>query len=158
MFRFRALLSLLLAFVSAFLVSCGGSGTVSTPPVYTNAQIQQIQQYLPEIQSAYQRLPALNNAIQARDWQEIRSTIRGPFGSMIQDLKYITSHLLPDDQKVARDVSRNIFNDFIDIDRAAVENNAESARSGFDAAVRDIEKFIERLPEKPVSAVEAQGT
>jgi photosystem II protein PsbQ len=157
MFRFRALLSLLLAFVSTVLISCGGPGTVSAPPVYTETQIQQIQQYLPEIQSAYQRLPALNKAIQARNWQEIRSTIRGPFGSMIQDLKYVTGHLLPEDQKVARDVSRNIFQDFIDIDQAAVDNNVESALSSFDSAVRDIEKFIDRLPERPDSTTAEPG-
>ena len=154
MFRLRPLLSLLLAFTAALLVSCGGPEAVSAPPTYTSEQLQKIQQYLPEIQSAYQRLPALSTAIQNKNWQEIRSTIRGPFGSMIQDLQYVTSHLLPADQKVAREVSRNIFTDFIDIDRAAVDNNVDSALTGFDSAVRDIEKFITQLPEAPSSELE----
>ena len=154
MLRFRPLLSLLLAFAAALLVSCGGPGTVSAPPTYTSEQLQQIQRYLPEIQSAYQRLPALNTAIQNKNWQEIRSTIRGPFGSMIQDLKYVTGHLLPDDKKAANEVSRNIFKDFIDIDRAAVDNNVESALTSFDSAVRDIEKFITQLPEAPSTEAE----
>jgi photosystem II protein PsbQ len=153
MFRFRALLSGLLACVAFVLVSCGGPGAVSVPPTYTDAQLQQIQQYLPEIQSAYQRLDALSDAIRGQNWQEIRSTIRGPFGSMIQDMKYVTTHLLPADQKIARDISRDVFQDFIGIDQAAVNNNADAALRSFDAAVQDLEKFLAQLPEMPVAAV-----
>jgi photosystem II protein PsbQ len=149
MFRFRALLSCLFALVAFVLVSCGGPATVSPPPVYTDAQLQQIQQYLPEIQGAYERLNALNTAIQGRNWQEIRSTIRGPFGSMIEDLKYVTSHLLPEDQKIARETSRDIFQDFIAIDQAAVDKNVDVALRSFDEAVRDIEKYLGGLPEMP---------
>ncbi len=157
MFRFRALLSFLFVCVAFVLVSCGGPKTVAVPPTYTEAQLQQIQQYLPEIQNAYQRLEALNAAIQGKNWQEIRSTIRGPFGSMIQDLKYVTSHLLPDDQKAAREISRDILQDFIGIDQAAVENNTDAALRSFDEAVRDMEKFIGRLPEMPVAAASANA-
>lgn len=153
MFRFRALLSCLFAFVAFVLVSCGGPATVSPPPVYTDAQLQQIQQYLPEIQGAYGRLDALNTAIQNRNWQEIRSTIRGPFGSMIEDLKYVTSHLLPEDQKIARETSRDIFQDFIAIDQAAVDKNVDSALRSFDETVRDIEKYLGQLPKMPESSV-----
>jgi photosystem II protein PsbQ len=155
MFRFRALLSCLFALVAFVLVSCGGPATVSPPPVYTDAQLQQIQQYLPEIQGAYERLNALNTAIQGRNWQEIRSTIRGPFGSMIEDLKYVTSHLLPEDQKIARETSRDIFQDFIAIDQAAVDKNVDSALRSFDAAVRDIEKYLGQLPEMPGTSEDA---
>jgi photosystem II protein PsbQ len=149
MFRFRTLLSCLFAFVAFALVSCGGPATVSAPPVYTDVQLQQIQQYLPEIQGAYERLGDLNTAIQSKNWQEIRSTIRGPFGSMIEDLKYVTSHLLPADQKIARATARDIFQDFIAIDQAAVEKNVDSALGSFDQAVRDIEKYLGQLPEMP---------
>jgi photosystem II protein PsbQ len=155
MFRFRALLSLLFAFIAVVLVSCGGPATVSAPPVYTDVQIQQIQQYLPEIQGAYERLDALNAAIQGRNWQEIRSTIRGPFGSMIEDLKYVTSHLLPEDQKIARETSRDIFQDFIAIDQAAVDKNVDAALQSFDEAVRDIEKYLGRLPQVPETSEDA---
>jgi photosystem II protein PsbQ len=158
MFRFRALLSLLFACVAFTLVSCGGPKAAIVPPTYTDAQLQQIQQYLPEIQGAYQRLDALNAAIQSRNWQEIRSTIRGPFGSMIQDMKYVTTHLLPSDQKAAREISRNIFQDFIGIDQAAVDNNTDAALRSFDEAVRDLEKFIAQLPEMPVTAAAAEET
>jgi photosystem II protein PsbQ len=151
MFRFRALLSCLFACVAFVLVSCGGPATVSAPPVYTDVQLQQIQQYLPEIQGAYERLGALNTAIQGRNWQEIRSTIRGPFGSMIEDLKYVTSHLLPDDQKAARATSRDIFQDFIALDQAAVDKNVDTALHSFDEAVRDIEKYLGQLPEMPAA-------
>lgn len=158
MFRFRALLSCLLACVAFVLVSCGGPSAVSVPPTYTDAQLQQIQQYLPEIQSAYQRLDALNTAIQNRNWQEIRSTIRGPFGSMIQDMKYVTTHLLPSDRKAAVKISRDVFQDFIGIDQAAIENNVDGALHSFDEAVRDLEKFIAQLPDMPVAAATAEDT
>jgi photosystem II protein PsbQ len=149
MYRFRALLSCLFVFVAFVLVSCSGPATVSAPPVYTDVQLQQIQQYLPEIQGAYDRLGALSTAIQSKNWQEIRSTIRGPFGSMIEDLKYVTSHLLPEDQKIARETSRDIFKDFIAIDQAAVEKNVDAALGSLDQAVRDIEKYLGRLPAMP---------
>jgi photosystem II protein PsbQ len=147
MFRFRALLSCLFAMVAFALVSCGGPSTVAVPPTYTEAQLQKIQQYLPEIQSAYGRLDALGAAIQDQNWQEVRSTIRGPFGSMIQDMKYVTSNLLPADQKIAREVSRSIFQDFIDIDQAAIATNADAALRGLDNANKDIDAFLGGLPE-----------
>ncbi|MCG9891737.1 MAG: photosystem II protein PsbQ [Thermosynechococcaceae cyanobacterium MS004] len=149
MFRFRALISLLLTIVAVVLVSCGGPSAVSAPPVYTDAQLERIQQYLPEIQSAYQRFDALNDSIQARNWQDIRSTIRGPFGSLIENLKYVTSNLLPEEQKAAREISRDIFQDFIGIDQAATNKNVDAALQSFDSAVRDVEKFLAKLPELP---------
>lgn len=155
MVKFRALLSFLFACVAFVLVGCGGPVAVSVPPTYTDAQLQQIQQYLPEIQSAYERLDALGAAIQAGNWQEVRSTIRGPFGSMIQDLKYVNSHLLPADQKVAQELSRNIFQDFVDIDQAAASTNVNVALQSFNTAVQDIEKFLGQLPEMPAQASEA---
>jgi photosystem II protein PsbQ len=133
--------------VAFVLVSCGGPSAVTVPPTYTEAQLQKIQQYLPEIQGAYGRLDALGAAIQGQNWQEVRSTIRGPFGSMIQDLKYVTSNLLPADQKAAREVSRSIFQDFIDIDQAAVATNVGAALQGFDNAAKDIDAFLGGLPE-----------
>ncbi|HEY9825884.1 MAG TPA: photosystem II protein PsbQ [Stenomitos sp.] len=155
MVKFRALLSFLFACVAFVLVGCGGPAAVSVPPTYTDAQLQQIQQYLPEIQSAYERLDALGAAIQAGNWQEVRSTIRGPFGSMIQDLKYVNSHLLPADQKVAQELSRNIFQDFVDIDQAAASTNVNVALQSFNTAVQDIEKFLGQLPELPAQAADA---
>jgi photosystem II protein PsbQ len=153
MFRFRALFSLIFACAAFLLVSCGGPSVVSVPPTYTDAQLQQIQQYLPEIESAYKRLDALSDAIKDEKWQEIRSTIRGPFGSMIQDMKYVNSHLLPADQKVATKIARDVFQDFIDIDQAAIANNADAALRGFDSAVQDLEKFLAQLPEMPTAKV-----
>jgi photosystem II protein PsbQ len=140
--------------VAFVLVSCGGPSTVAVAPTYTAAQLQKIQQYLPEIQSANGRLEALGAAIQDQKWQEVRSTIRGPFGSLIQDLKYVTSNLLPADQKVAREVSRNIFQDFIEIDQAAVATNVDGALRGFDSAAKDIEAFLGNLPELPSTVTE----
>ncbi len=155
MFRFRALLSCLFVMVAFVLVSCSGPSTVAVAPTYTETQLQKIQQYLPEIQDAYGRLDALGAAIQDREWQEVRSTIRGPFGSMIQDLKYVTSNLLPVDQKAARDVSRSIFQDFIDIDQAAVATNVDAALRGFESAAKDIDAFLGSLPEMPTAAAPA---
>jgi photosystem II protein PsbQ len=155
MFRFRALLSCLFVMVAFVLVSCGGPSTVAVAPTYTEAQLQKIQQYLPEIQGAYGRLDALSAAIQGQSWQDVRSTIRGPFGSMIQDLKYVTSNLLPADQKAARDISRSIFQDFIAIDQAAVATNVDAALRGFDSAAKDIDAFLDSLPEMPTAAAPA---
>jgi photosystem II protein PsbQ len=162
MFRFRALLSCLFVMVAFVLVSCSGPSTVAVAPTYTEAQLQKIQQYLPEIKGAYGRLDALSAAIQDRNWQEVRSTIRGPFGSMIQDLKYVTSNLLPADQKAAREVSRSIFQDFIDIDQAAAATNVDAALKGFESAAKDIDAFLGNLPEMPTAeapvAAEAEAT
>ncbi len=149
MFRFRAFFSVILALVAFVLVSCGGPKAVAPPPTYSETQLQQIQQYLPEIQGAYDRLDALNDAILEGNWQEIRSTIRGPFGSMLQDLNYVTLHLLPSDQTTARSLSRKLFQDFQAIDLAASEKNIDSAESSFNAAVRDLDQFLANLPEMP---------
>lgn len=146
MSRLRSLLSVVLAFVACLLVSCGGPTAVAPPPTYTEAQLQQIQQYLPSVEDKYTEMNGLAEAIQQSNWQEIRTIMRGPLGQMIQDMYNVNRHLLPSDQKAAQSSTRKFFEDFVAIDQAATNKNAVDASKYFDRAVQDFEQFLSYVP------------
>jgi photosystem II protein PsbQ len=152
--RLRGLLSVVFALMACFLVSCSGPSAVAPPPTYSEAQLQQIQQYLPDIQDKFARMDNLAKAIQQSNWQEIATIMRGPLGQMIQDMRNVNRHLLPSDQKAAQELTRTFFEDFVAIDQSATNKNAMDASKYYDEAVRDFEKDLSRLPEMPEIADE----
>ncbi len=157
MSNLRSLLSWLLAGVLALtLVGCGGPAAVTPPPTYDADQIVQIQKYAPSILATHERFDELLVAIDDANWTEAQNLMRGPFGQMLQDMNYLSLHLLPSDQKVARKASRSIFEDFVRIDQAAADNNVESAVRAYDQVLADFEQFIKTVPE--TALVQATAT
>ncbi len=147
MFKSRSWLSAVIAMLAFVLVSCSGPTKVAIPTTYSEGQIQQIQFYVPNFLEAKDRLTDLSNEIKEQDWQDVQGIMRGPLGETLQEMNYAARNLLPKDQEAAKSTARAIFDDFISIDAAVANKNVYEAQSGYDAVVRDFDRYLSILPE-----------
>ncbi|MDF5740039.1 MULTISPECIES: photosystem II protein PsbQ [unclassified Nostoc] len=146
MVRQRSIFSFFLVLLATFLISCGGPGVAVAPPTYTATQLERIQEYVPEIQAVRDRSQELKILIQKGDWINVRNFIHGPITEARLNLTYVTSNLLPKDQPTAREITRNLFNDLVKLDKATSAGNPQVALSKSEAAFADIDKFLQLLP------------
>ena len=147
MARQRSILSLILVILATFLISCGGPTVATAPPTYTTAQLEKIQEYVPNIVSVRDRSAELQKLIQRNDWIDVGNFIHGPMTSAKQNMTYITSNLLPKDQPEARKITRDLFNHLVKIDQAAADRNSQLALSNNKAVFADIDNFLQLLPQ-----------
>jgi photosystem II protein PsbQ len=152
MARQRNIFSLILVLLATFLISCGGPTVAKVPPTYTQAQLQQIQEYVPEIETVRDRSQELQQLIQRNDWIKVGNFIHGPMAEARLAMTYVVPHLLPNDQPKARQVARDLFNDLVKIDQAAKDRNSQLALSNYKAAFTEIDKFLQLLPETSTQA------
>lgn len=146
MARQRSIFSLILVILATFLISCGGPSVAVAPPTYTAAQLQKIQEYVPDIQAVRDRSEELQQLIQKQDWINVGNFIHGPITEARLNLTYITPNLLPKDQSTARQITRDLFNHLVKIDQAAKIGNSQLALNNYKATIADIDKFLELLP------------
>ncbi|MBD2304914.1 photosystem II protein PsbQ [Chroococcidiopsis sp. FACHB-1243] len=148
MLRHRSFLSLILVILATFLIGCSSPGTATVPPTYSSAQIQQIQQYIPDIQSlrdrASREIPSL---VQRKDWIDVGNFVHGPLGELRLTMNYMTRNLLPQDQSKAKQITRNFFNDLVAVDQAAQQGDAKKALLNAREAIADIDNFLQLLPQ-----------
>jgi photosystem II protein PsbQ len=146
MARQRSIFSLLLVILATFLISCGGPSVAVAPPTYTASHLEKIQEYVPDIQAVRDRSKELQQLIQNQDWINVGNFIHGPITEARLNLTYITPNLLPKDQSTARQITRDLLNHLVKIDRAAKIGNTQQALSNYKATIADIDKFLELLP------------
>lgn len=60
-------------------------------------------------------------------------------------MNYIAPNLLPQEQKSARKISRNMLNNLLKIDRATKVGNSLLALNSYSAVYADIDKFLKLL-------------
>lgn len=147
MARQRSILSLILVILATFLISCGGPTVATAPPTYTTAQLEKIQEYIPDILSVRDRSEELQKLIRRNDWIDVGNFIHGPMTSVKLNMSYIASNLLPKDQSQARQITRDLFNHLVKIDQAAADRNSQQALSNNKAAFADIDNFLQLLPQ-----------
>ncbi len=143
---YRSVLSLILLIVATFLVSCGSPSAAKLPETYTSAQIEQIQQYVPDLVALRDRMNEIPTLIQRRDWIDVSNFVHGPLGELRMKMTYVTRNLLPKDQEVARQATRDFLNDLLKIEQAAADSNSQSAVRSYQAALADINKFLGVVP------------
>ncbi|AFZ27562.1 photosystem II protein PsbQ [Cylindrospermum stagnale PCC 7417] len=146
MVRQRSILSLLLVLLTTFLISCGSPSAAVAPPTYTAAQLEQIQEYIPEIQAVRDRSKELENLIQKNQWIKVGNFIHGPITEARLTMTYVIPSLLPKDQTTARQITRDFLNHLVKIDQAATAGNTQLALSSYQDAYADIDKFLQLLP------------
>jgi photosystem II protein PsbQ len=152
MVRSRSILSLILAMVAVFLISCGGPTVTKAPLTYTPAQIEQIQEYAPTLIALRDRMSEIPVLIQRRDWIGVRNFIHGPLGELRLKMTYITRNLLPTEQKAARQITRELFDDLVKVEQSIEESSTSGAVRNYQAAFADINKFVELIPKQAVPA------
>lgn len=146
MVRQRSILSLLLVLLTTFLISCGSPSAAVAPPTYTAAQLEQIQEYIPEIQTVRDRSKELESLIQKNEWIKVGNFIHGPITEARLTMTYVIPSLLPKDQTTARQITREFLNHLVKIDQAATAGNTQLALSSYQDAYADIDKFLQLLP------------
>lgn len=144
--RFRSILSLLLAVVAVVVVGCGSSAD-APPPTYTSEQISQIQRSLPTVTDLREKMPLLESKIQSEDWTDVKSFIHGPLGELRQKMSYVTRQMLPQDQKEASNLAKDLFESLEAIDVAADAGNYQAAIKNYGTAVKDFDDFLALVPE-----------
>jgi photosystem II protein PsbQ len=147
---FRSILSLALVLVTTFLVSCG-SPSASAPPTYTPEKLEQIQIFRIPIDEARQRMLELATDIAREDWVDTQSFIHGPLGQLRRDMIYLANALLPEEQKEASTLAKEVFRHLEDLDAAAKEQNSPAAQKQFVEAIRDFDAYIQLIPQSEES-------
>ncbi|MEM1393907.1 MAG: photosystem II protein PsbQ [Cyanobacteria bacterium P01_D01_bin.116] len=150
MSRLRPVFSLILVSLATLLISCGGPNVAVAPPSYTQSQIQKIQEYVPEIVAVQERGSQLQKLIQNQDWIDVGTFIHGPMAEARLNMNFIISNLVPEQQKEARKIVRDTFNNLVKIDQAADERNSQKALAAYNATFSDISKFLDLIPAKTV--------
>jgi len=151
MSRLRPVFSLILVLIATLLISCGGPNVAAAPPTYSESQIQKIQEYVPEIVAVQERGSELQKLIQNNDWIDVGTFIHGPMTEARLNMNYIVSNLLPEQQKQARKIVRDTFNNLVKIDQAANEGDTREALTAYDAAFANLNQFLDLIPAKTVS-------
>ncbi|MBW4670988.1 MAG: photosystem II protein PsbQ [Cyanomargarita calcarea GSE-NOS-MK-12-04C] len=143
----RSFLSLILVFLATFLIGCGGPSVAKAPPTYTQAQLVQIKEYLPEIEAVRDRSQELQKLIESKEWINVGNFIHGPMTEARLTMNYVVPHLLTSDQQKARQVVRDLFEHLVKVDQAATARNTQLALSNYKAVYTDIDKFLKLLPD-----------
>ncbi len=158
MARYRSILSLILVIVATFLVSCGSPTVAKVAPTYTAAQIQQVQQYVPEIAALRDRTTSeLQKLIQNREWIDVSNFIHGPLGELRLQMTYVTRNLLPQDQALARQATRDLFDHLVKIYQAAQDSDYQQATLNYREALADIDTFLQLVPKPITQQSESEG-
>lgn len=147
--KFRAILSLVLVAVTVLLVSCGSPTKI--PPTYTSEKVSQLQTIAAPIEAARARMTELQDLIRAKNWVDTDTFIHGPLGELRQSMSYLSRNLLPQDQKQAAELTKNLFGHFERLDAAAKSQDYVSASQQFSEALKDFDGFLNLVP-KPKAA------
>lgn len=143
--RYRSILALLLAVVTTFLVSCG-SPTAKAPVTYTAEQIAQIQKLTSTVAALRDKMPILEDKIQNQNWTDVGTYIHGPLGEVRRNVSYTLRELLPQDQEAASAAAKDLFNRLENIDVASTKRNYQVAVENYQAALKDFDEFLQRVP------------
>lgn len=149
--RLRPIFSLILVSLATLLISCGGPNVAATPPTYTPEQLEKIQEYSPKIVAVKERSAELQELIEDKDWINVDNFIHGPMTEAKLNMKYLASNLLPEQQKSAQKILREMSSNLVKIYDAAKEADIQQALNSYDAAFADIDKFLDLVPENTAS-------
>jgi photosystem II protein PsbQ len=142
---FRPLISLLLVFISVFVVSCS-DGSQAKAPTYSAEQLVRIQTTTKNVTALTDRLPELSAMIQKRDWNNVKSFIHGPLGDIRVLMSGLSRELLPGTKEKALTVSKEIFVHLNKIDEAAGNNDYPAAIRNYGEAIKDITSLFNLTP------------
>ena len=147
MARYRSILSLMLAIVATFVVSCSSPSAVKLPQTYTVSELELIQRSMPEILTLRDRMSKeLQTLIQRRDWINVSNFIHGPLGELRLEMINISRSLLPPEQDKARQLTRALFDNLVKVDQAAKDGQPQKVMQNYQKALADIDNFLKLVP------------
>lgn len=141
MTMWRSFMSVVLVLITTVLVSCSGPST--PPPTYTSEKLVTIQQALvPIVAAKEQGMAKLGELIDDQNWVDTQTFIHGPLGLLRQQMSYLSSNLLEQDEKKARTIAKELFVDFEKLDAAAKVKNYNLAIGEYSQAIKDFDAFL----------------
>lgn len=143
---FRPLISIMLVLLTTLLVSCSSPNKAKIPTVYTPEQINQLQRFRSPIAEAREEMDTLQGLIEDENWVDTRTLIHGPLGELRQNMNIVSNKLLQKDQKTARNLARELFNDFEKIDEAAKARSFSRAKVAYESAIQDFDAYLDLVP------------
>ncbi|MBD2079027.1 photosystem II protein PsbQ [Leptolyngbya sp. FACHB-17] len=146
MAKYRSILALVFCTIMA-IVMVGCSSPTAVKPTYTPEKIAEIQSYAKDLSELSDRLPELQNLIQQEDFIFARNFIHGPLGEIRVIMSRVAGSLLPNEQKPARDLAKQIANDLVEIDQASASNNYKEAIRYYGETVKDLEALTKLIPQ-----------
>jgi photosystem II protein PsbQ len=150
MVKLKAVISFVLVVVAVVVLTVGSVAEAKPPKkpaTYTSEQIEQIQAYASDIEALRDRLPELASLIQDQNWVFVRNFIHGPLGEIRIKMVTFARNLLPDAQKQANQLAKEVFENLVAIDQAAARKDYKAAIRNYSETVRDIEAFLQLAPQ-----------
>lgn len=141
----RSIVPLILVLITTLLVSCGGA-VAKAPPTYTPEKLQLIETYSIPIKEAKEKMSTLQGFISEQNWVDTRSFIHGPLGGLRKEMGTLSRSLLPNDQKPAESLAKDLFAHFEALDAAAQEKDSDGVVSQYKAALKDLDSFLDLIP------------
>jgi photosystem II protein PsbQ len=148
--NYRSILALLFAILTTFLVSCGGPKAAL--PTYTPDKLAKIEQLAASVTALRDKMPILEEKIQARNWTDVGTYIHGPLGELRRYTSSLTRELLPADQKAAKAAEKDLFSSFEKIDAAAAKAKTGAAVEGYREVLQDFDAFLKTVPQPKSSS------
>jgi photosystem II protein PsbQ len=146
MARFRSILAFVLVILTTLLVSCGSPNTAVKGPLYTTAQLEQIQTYAKNIEGLRDQMIELPPLIQQQQWIDVESFIHGPLGELRARMSRLARSLEPKAQKPALNAAKDVFEHLNAIDEAAQAGDTTKALRNYNQALQDFEAFFQLIP------------
>lgn len=144
--KYRSVVAILLAFVaSVFINGCSGA-PAAKPLVYSAEQVQQIQGYTADLAAIRDRLPELAQQIQAQEWVNVRTFIRGPLGEIRVKMSNVSQVLFPNSRKDVSKLAKSISTNLVSIDQAAQAKVYKEAIRNYAEVLRDLDALVNSLP------------
>lgn len=148
--KIRSIVSVILGVALVLLLNLGSvaeAKPAKQPATYTSEQIAQIQAYETDVEALRDRLPELATLIQAQDWVFVRNFIHGPLGEFRIKLSNLSRNLLPDVQKQANKLAKDVFTNLVAIDQAAADKNYKVSIRNYGETMRDLEELLKLVPQ-----------
>lgn len=115
-------------------------------PLYSAAQLEQIQHYAEDVQVLRDRMLELPPLVQQQKWTDVESFIHGPLGELRVRMSRLARALVQKEQPKALAASKEVFEHLILLDEAAQARDATKAFRNYNEALRDFDAFLELIP------------
>jgi photosystem II protein PsbQ len=148
MANYRSILASVLAFIAVLFICFSDPALAKSVKklTYTPQQIEDIQTSMGDVSAMRDRFPELKTLINQKDGIFARNFIHGPLGELRSKLSTVTRSLLPDAQKQARKIAKEVANDLVEIDRAAAANDYQAATRYYNETLKDLDAFSQLVP------------
>lgn len=148
MMRYRAVLSVILAAIAVFLVSCSSPAPTVKGPTYTPQQLEQIQNYLTDVEELRDRLLEIPPLVQKQQWVDVQTFIHGPLGELRFKMGKLARSLEPKVQKQALEAAQEVFEHLILIDEATLTRDNRKALFNYNETLKDFDAFLSLVPKQ----------